>query len=265
MDRTTAAEHHGPGTPRPVHDDARPTGDGGGPPRRSLLVVALIALAVVASGITGPWSPPFREDVGELEPAELPQLAPPTFEPFPEFDMEALDVPQWDLRWVGAVLLALVALAVLAVVVRWWRRRERPRPPDGPPDPSDVESDLAVGAHPGALPDLPTLRDGVDDAGERLRRTTAPGDAVVAAWVALEAAAERTGILRDRASTPTEFTVTVLDRTDVDPQATRTLLDLYLQARFGRTALTDEDVAAASTALQTLADGLDDPPRPPAP
>ena len=65
-----------------------------------------------------------------------------------------------------------------------------------------------------------------------------PGDAVIAAWVALEASAERSGLVRDRAQTATEFTVEVLDATRADPGATRALLDLYLAARYSEHVLT---------------------------
>ena len=45
----------------------------------------------------------------------------------------------------------------------------------------------------------------------------------------------------------------------MDPQATRTLLDLYLRARFGEERMTPADVRAAVNALSVLALGLGDP------
>ena len=51
----------------------------------------------------------------------------------------------------------------------------------------------------------------------------------------------------------------MLDAAPVDPQATRTLLDLYLRARFGAERMTADDVAAAVGALTVLALGLGDP------
>jgi hypothetical protein len=103
-----------------------------------------------------------------------------------------------------------------------------------------------------AEPDLPTLIEGVQDADAVVAGDGVPADAVVAAWVALERAAARSGVPREPADTPTEFTVDVLDRTAADREATRTLLGLYLAARFGDDPLTARDVAAARAALAAL-------------
>jgi len=103
---------------------------------------------------------------------------------------------------------------------------------------------------------LPALAEGVEHARLALAEHVPPGDAVVAAWVALEHAAQRTGVVRDPAQTPTEFTVAVLDETRADPAATRSLLDLYLRARFSEHPLTAADVTAARAHLETLSTGV---------
>ena len=54
------------------------------------------------------------------------------------------------------------------------------------------------------------MREGVQHAAQVLEQEVPPGDAVIAAWVALESSAEQTGIHRDRAQTATEFTIEVL-------------------------------------------------------
>jgi hypothetical protein len=96
------------------------------------------------------------------------------------------------------------------------------------------------------------LREGLDQADALIRGGQLPTDAVIAAWVALEEAAAHAGVVRDPTATPTEFTLTVLDRTPVDPRATRALLRLYHRARFSDQQLTGTDVALARTTLTTL-------------
>jgi hypothetical protein len=100
------------------------------------------------------------------------------------------------------------------------------------------------------------MREGVRRAAQVLEDEVPPGDAVIAAWVALEASAERSGLVRDRAQTATEFTVEVLDATRADPGATRTLLALYLAARYSEHVLTPRDVDQARSSLAAIADDL---------
>ena len=224
--------------------------------------MALLALAVLATTLAGPWRPDFREAVPDLAPPPVSSGAsatPPPPDPLLEY-VQGLDIQPWDLTWVGIALIVLAVAGVGLLVVRWIRRLSLPPIEVGPPDDAGISSGLAV-AVPGLLADLPTLREGVADADWELRSHRRPADAVVAAWVRLEAAAARSGVVRDRAATPTEFTVSVLDRTPADPNATQELLRLYLRARFSEDLMTADDVAAAIAALRTLAAGLgeDDP------
>lgn len=136
-----------------------------------------------------------------------------------------------------------------------WLAGLRPPPSGGPPDAAGI---LAGETVPGGSPEphLPTLREGLEGADEHLRSAQLPADAIIAAWVALEDAAARSGIDRAPAATPTEFTVAVLDRAPVDPAATRTLLGLYLRARFSVERLGPDEVAVATAAVRSLADAL---------
>lgn len=224
-------------------------------PRWASGVVALLTLATVAAALAGSWDPSLNE----------PAVEPPSPEPLPEdfptltgleLPADLLDEPvqPWDLTWIGLILLAVVGLWVGYLALRWIRRH----PPEPIPDPPDD-----AGTQPGgsiadatAAPHLPTLRAGVSTADEELRGGLSPADAVIAAWVALEEAAARSGVRRDRAATPTEFTVAVLDSTPADPGATRSLLALYLRARFGGEHMGPRDVASATDALRALAIGL---------
>src|SRR5674476_1258962 len=100
---------------------------------------------------------------------------------------------------------------LLYMIMRWFVRHPAPKAEEGPDDAGIEQGDAYTG--PGvALPNLPTLREGVVEADQQLRRFVRPADAVIAAWVCLEQAAARSGVLRDPAATPTEFTVKVLDR-----------------------------------------------------
>lgn len=228
--------------------------------RRGTVVVLLVALAIVAAALAGPFDPSPREVV---EPVPPPEQALPTLPVMGDQDLffEELDddIEPLDLTWVGVVLgLAVVALlAVLAV--RWAQRRALFR--RGTDEPEDTDVDAAgLGPAPDVEPHVPTVREGVDDAVAHLAREGVPRDVVIAAWVALEDAAGRSGVLREPAQTPTEFTLVVLDRTPADRDATRSLLDLYLRARFGEDLLGADDVARAAAAADDLARSLTEAP-----
>lgn len=225
-----------------------------GPVARSVGAVAVLVVAVVlGAAAAGPWVLTGRPTQWRLFPP--PDLPPPRPEPTtPPLELEPGQLPPALLTVVGrglAVLAGLVALVVLVLLVRHLlgALARRGAVPEGPEAGSG-----AVVLVEGAT--VPRLREGVEAAGRRLDEDVPPGDAVVAAWVALEESAARTGIVRERSTTATELTVQVLDATRADPVATRTLLDLYLAARFSDHPLTAQDVASARRCLGVLADGL---------
>lgn len=243
------------GTEDRLHGGVAPVGV----PWRRLAAVAafavLLGVVVVAAGVAGPWDPPLSE------PRSL--LPTPKFPPVPEPPGPAAartvprlgpDVDLGFLLWIG---LALAAYLVVWAAVRLFPllRRWLPRWPVRV-TPDDAGTDQGHLLAEAAEARVRILRGAVEEAGEAIRRHERPADAVIAAWVALEKAAERSGIRRDPASTPTEFTVSVLDRTPVEPAATRALLELYLRARFSGDAMTSADVTAATEALTTLSTGL---------
>ena len=225
------------------------------PPSRASGVVALLTLAAVAATLAGSWDPPMDEPVIELPPpGPLPEDLPtPRVFELPE-EMFGGPVRPWDLTWIGLILLAVVVLWVAYLGLRWLRRHPLEPIPEAPDDAGTQPGESMTDAT--AAPHLPTLRAGVSTADEELRLARSPADAVIAAWVALEEAAARSGVVRDRAATPTEFTVAVLDSTPADPGATRSLLTLYLRARFGGEYMGPRDVALATEALRALAIGL---------
>lgn len=253
----------GPGWPERPDRPERPEREGpADPPGRLAGVIALLVLAVLGAALAGPWNPPTRtESLIPWDPPDPVDVSIPQ-QAQPELRLADLvgrdDVQPWDLTWLGIGLLAVVVAWIAWLVARWFRRHPVELPPESPDDAGLDLGETLRG--PGvAQPDLPALRAAVAGADLLVRRRVPPTEAVVAAWVHLEAAAGRSGVPRKRTQTPTEFTVDVLDRTPVDPAATRALLALYLRARFGDDPMTAADVATALAALETLADGLGDP------
>lgn len=234
-----------------------------GGPLQPLLVLAsgvLVVVAVVAASTGGPWAGRLYRGAWRIE---LPDITLPS-QPPPSPPPEQQSPTASGFEWVGRVLLVLLVLAGLVVVVlvvqRWIgpmvRRALRVRRAD-PPPPEDHAHGLTAAAD--LRPDVERLREGLAEAAGHLAEHGPPADAVVAAWIALEHAAERSGVQRDRAQTPTEFTLDVLDATPADPAATRVLLGLYHRARFSEHGVEAPDVAEAARALTQLSAGLDIP------
>ncbi len=140
-----------------------------------------------------------------------------------------------------------MVIGLAAWFVRWLLARQTP---DN--DVPDLETGFElVDPDPEAV--VSELEAGLAEAAEHLRREGEPSDAVVAAWVALEAAALRSGVPRDPAATPTEFAVEVLDRTAADRTATRSLLAAYHRVRFSGLPVTVDDVERAAADLRQVA------------
>ena len=237
--RQVTAQRRAPGTGRPL---------------LLPLLAAVVALAVVAgAALAGPWHVAEREVELGTPPVEQ-ETRPPAEEveeePPPEPAESGLPV---------TLLLAAAGLLLLALLVRaLLRRATLARGTTAPPhDPAPGTAVAPLAAEP--EPDLPALRRGVTAARAVLASPGEPDDAVIAAWLELEAAAASSGVERAPSDTPTELTTAVLDATSADPDATRGLLRLYHRARFAPHAvLTAEDVAAAGRFLERLAASWED-------
>ena len=225
-------------------------------PGAVLLVGAFVAVAVLGAALAGPFRLWQRDNGGAA--FEIPSFAPPvaTSTPLPaETPLDEVRLPMVAQRWIYLVVIAVlgvllvIAVAVLVKRVRALRERRAPYDVDEATPDVELSGEVLDSA-------TPALREGVRRATQVLEDEVPPGDAVIAAWVALEASAERSGLLRDRAQTATEFTVEVLDATRADPGATRALLELYLAARYSEHVLTAADVAAARSSLAAIADDL---------
>jgi Domain of unknown function (DUF4129) len=220
--------------------------------RTLLWSVLLSALVVAAAGISGTihfagprWVPDWKI-AGHAQTPRKP-LAPSA--------TTALRIPSRHGassfpagRVVIWIIIGLAAMGVVMVLWRWWVGR---------PSRGVMSRRTVVAAATSQLPtepepDTPALRTGIELALEMLDEQREPADAVVRAWLGLQEAGEESGIMRQPAETPTEFTSRILSRAFADDRPVRTLLRLYLRTRFGDHPVTTDDVAAVRAALQEL-------------
>jgi hypothetical protein len=160
-----------------------------------------------------------------------------------------------DISWLAWVLAAVGITVIALLIWRLLRNNQAIRARQGQRigDPSLLDETVVA---PGA-PDSDVIRRGLDAAAERLDGTRIPRDAIILAWLGLQEAAEDSGMPRRGPETPTEFTTRVFttlrsDGTEVDVSAAGELLALYLRARFDTHPTTDQDVAAARSAVARL-------------
>ncbi|QFG67952.1 DUF4129 domain-containing protein [Ornithinimicrobium pratense] len=182
----------------------------------------------------GTWGPPpitmQAEPPVDLELETLP----------PEQAADSPDGPdlnQWIVDAVQLLLLLTLVFGLLHVLRRLLEREKR----EGTGPPREREEELA------AL---------LDASGEEVRyRALTQGDprnAVVACWVALEDAVQRSGLDQDPSQTASELTGEVLTRWEVDPLAIRDLAAAYREARFSRHPITEGQRRAAVDALERI-------------
>lgn len=210
---------------------------------------ALVVLAVLGAAVRGPWrsrpSDPADQAgrMGSYNPPTPPPETPGSLRP----PMPVTDPV--NLRWLVPVLVVIGVALLLFGLYRLWLRFRRSAVTERETDP--VGGSTMTLAAP--EPDLPVLRRGVEAALSLLTQHERPTDAIVAAWLALEESATDSGVPRAPASTPTEFTLDVLQRTTADPEATNGLLRLYHRARFSAAGADPADVEEAQGHLASIA------------
>lgn len=211
-------------------------------------MTALLALAVLSAAVRGPWTTEARDFEFPFQPGPVPTLVAPEDEELDPGEIgERSELEPLDLTWVTVVVGMVLVTVILLLLLRLWRRLRRPVA--GPQTPRGLAADLAAPPEP----DIPVLLRGVSAARDLLTRFAEPSDAVIAAWLALEEAADRSGVHRRPSATPTEFTLAVLAATPAPPAATRELLDLYRTARFSTHPVTAGDVERAARCLADIA------------
>lgn len=212
------------------------------------LALALLVLAVAGgpvdvvtgSGTLGGTAPP--------PPPVTPTSTSATPTPVASGGDLASRLPQTPTA-LGEVIRAMLLVAVVvagALLLRWlWqvvpRYRSRVRTGTLPAEPPEADPEEVVR---GADARLALLLDGE------------PRNAIVACWVDLEAAVERTGLERRPAETPTELTRRVLAAWEVSPRHLDRLADLYREARFSRHPLHEGHREAAVHHLTALHEDL---------
>jgi hypothetical protein len=212
-------------------------------------VATVVVLAVFAAGTAGGWSLQPRIWFGDAQPVPAlvsqPALSPPT-QPPPLSEASAVQ------QWIAGALAALMGLAVLVglgYLARWlWQRRPRRAVL------IEEKPDTTPAGVIAADPDLPALVRGADQAERILTETGGvPRDLVLRCWLALEDAAQASGVPRRPSDSPTEFTGAVLRSTQADRGSVDILLRLYHRARFSDHEITDDDIRSARTAVIRLA------------
>ena len=212
----------------------------------TLVATAVASLAlVIAVGLQSPaisvglrWTPAprFRPRDIDIKPLD-------GFGPDPLLHLSV----GWP-TWTTSVLATLVALALLAVLVRWLFRLTRLPP----------RMNIArLGADSGVLSEANAqiLQSGLAAAIEILSADGADrdlGNAVVQAWQGLEDAAAAAGLHRRPAETASEFTARILYRSRRSAEPIAALLSLYQRVRFGEHYPTADEIATARHSLDVL-------------
>jgi Domain of unknown function (DUF4129) len=212
-------------------------------------VAGLLVLAVLGAATGGHWQLRQRSwlrpdgNAATVAPSPRPDLR----TRFPTPPAAPSNAAHLTFGWLRTAGLILLVLAVAAAVLWLWQRYRRSALDSLPDEPLATAGLLEV------PPDVPLLRQGVQAAQRSLAEIADPNNAIVAAWLALEEAASSSGVHREPAQTPTEFTVAVLADTAADPQATSDLLHLYHRARFSSAGVGAAEVTQAVNCLAILA------------
>lgn len=199
----------------------------------------LLAAWVSAAGPVGVFA---RKDFSGIESSEPGKDFGPGPIPVATGDgLQRADVPTSDpfivtlvefaMKLVLAVVVVIVLVALGRALLDRWRGRDRT-------EDQVAEADV--------LPDV--LLEGALEGERQLARGT-PGNAVIAAWVALEDAVRGAGVRDDDSRTAAELVTAVLRSHRVDRAPLDVLAALYREARFSRHPITEEQRTAAREAL----------------
>lgn len=225
-------------------------------PSAVLSSAALGVVVVVAAGVSGTvhftgarWVPHFTITPKKLVPTKTP-TTPSRGTPRvpPAHRGSSFPVGQL-LLW---IVVGLGVILVATLLWRWWTHHRRRDSPERFVMPASAVSEILVAAASETVLEEPVLRTGIERALLALDGEREPADAIVRAWLGLQETAEDSGIVRRQDETPTEFTTRIVSRALVDDRAIRTLLRLYLRARFSDHPVTHDDVATVRTALENL-------------
>lgn len=220
----------------------------------SVGVIALFVLVTITTRMQGipVFTPPefiFPAVTLPEQPASTPSAAPLTPAPTPQTPVLSAIVNVIAIVLGVALLVLLVFFIVRALRALWRDRRLRLR--KGSALGADV---VDVGVSEEVI-DAPIVRRGISGALATLNESTAPSEAIIAAWIGLEETAREVGITRAVTETPAEFTMRLIVRTEEVREPADTLLNVYEQVRFGGKTATEHDRAIARGALQKIEEG----------
>ena len=141
------------------------------------------------------------------------------------------------------VFFALLGLAIVVTIIRWLLHREWEE--SQAPEEDELPDDLDL----------------LMEATSETARTAAlaegePRNVVVRCWVALEDAADASGLPRDAAETAAEFTRRFLGVWEVDRDLTPDMAELYREARFSRHPVGREEGARAVEVVSAIHEQL---------
>ncbi|WP_350278525.1 DUF4129 domain-containing protein [Kribbella sp. HUAS MG21] len=222
--------------------------------RGALAIVAALCAGIVVAGFvvlasaSGPVRP-VSESTRRVSPRPLPTVTPSASAPEASgtpapFQLPPGETPQWLMALWQAVVYLVIAAVIVFVGLLVYRILRKVRLPQVEPAEADWERLKTV-----------RLAEAVDTGLAQIDSGTAT-DAVVACWVALEAAAASAGVPRDPSETPAEFTVRVLGVGGIsEPQLVR-LGELYREARYSTHGSTEQARTEARAALVLLRDEL---------
>lgn len=201
-------------------------------------LVITVGLQHPASSVGLRWVPDPPERTGrliELEPIEMNGA------------MGTLRRDNSWLQWVALGIALIVLFGVLWFALRWLMQRRQPRV---------ARTAIKFGADTDVVieADARVLETGLAAAIAILTTTRDPGNAVIAAWQALEDAAALAGLTRRPSETTTEFTARILYRSRRSAAPISELLTLYQRVRFGEHQPTTHDINTAAEALTVLVD-----------
>lgn len=218
-----------------------------------VLVILALALIVLGTNSIGNVTATPRFEIGQLRSPEpineqIRPSDPATALPGTSGDTGNDDSILPVVVMITAALIVLAGFSAIAHAVVRTRYSERKRPmededPDGEVAARVVEANVAE------------FRQRFDDAEAALFDAEATDDAVIRCWLSLEQAASLAGSGRRLSQTPSEFTASVLQAFDTDPDDTAVVLRLYQRARYGghlRTAMNPEDLTRARAAVGSL-------------
>ncbi len=220
--------------------------------RLTWLLIIVVAGVLITAGVTSRAGFQFTTPsipVSGFEPPTASASPPPEIEDVEPEETEKSNVVLKALGFVAfLVLLALLRVAQRKLTSFLGERRATERLAR-----SGSELEEAPELNEQLIPEVHTaLSLGLD----LVRSQMPPRNAIVAAWQALEAAAENSGFERSPSFTPTEFTVGILEDLDLPSQELTDLLRLFHQARFTDHEITELDAQRASEILHTLREDL---------